>query len=132
MPMTINFPVPMSEITSKANVLRIAAEYVGAEMEQEKNPYWREGCCSAFAMIRMTIWSAYNDTYYCSDSPTVQEKAEKQRIRRLKHLTAAQSAFEALFKPTRIPEHGYWMGKGRHNANQQRRITALLLAAETL
>lgn len=112
--MSFNYRVPVNELTSHANILRIAAE---VKMDRPGM-----GCCNTFATIRHAICSHYD----YSNSATMDRK--------LRQVNQAEAHFCSLMQgDSRNPyrNNAFWMGPlGRKG--DARRITALLAAAETV
>lgn len=144
--MSKEFRVNVREITSPRAVLKLAAEIIEHDMRQypaRKSTYkygpGREGCCDAFEQVNNAVYEVYNaavqrlnytEAYYTYGSDDYKKRLRLQTIRnkRQSAVRDAQELFESLFE--RNGGHGYWMGKQRTNAQQERRINALLTAAE--
>lgn len=106
------------EIISKSAACRLAAELIALDMQRMPTTQFRMGCCRAFSDVRsINSRSDVSCKLYDKRDTIVYE---------------AQQAFEDLYRPNGLRGIGYWMGEARNNAQQNRRITALLTTAAIL
>lgn len=112
------FIVPVKEITSARKAALLAAEFIQSEMEEYRGAtaYNREGVCNAFNVLRYAVYNSGTSPY------------SSTRERQLNVIRRAEDKFTELFRP--YFAHGYWMGEEKTNAQQKRRIMALLTTAE--
>lgn len=113
--------VPVKELTSKKAVLRFAAELVAKNMEAEKDPDYRVGCCATFNRMSDAVGQEHSLNYW-----------QKRSI--LDLIIGARNKFSEMYRQDgieRTRDSVYWMGT-RSDMGQKRRISALLAAAEAV
>jgi hypothetical protein len=121
----MSYTIPVRELTSRAAVLRIAAEVVESNLRDPiaaRNYLYRIGCCAAFASLRVATVDAY-------DNGQIGLVAREETLRRI---FDAQGEFAYIYRShgaRATKEDVFWMGT-RSDMGQKRRITALLAAAE--
>ena len=114
----MEYKVKLGRITSVRSVLKIAAEIIEHDMRRIRWARGRGGCCLAFNDIHEALWR------------NGERGSPVKRAKRIELVNEAQHAFEAMFRPANAA--GYWMGQQRTNKQQERRIMALLTAAEAV
>lgn len=122
----------LSELRKPSSVLRAAAEVIAHDMETvSQRSDDRKGCCAAFDALENIVYNAHQGRVNRAYSQGgAYYRATDVRDRALARVKEAQWMFEDLYRPENADTWSFWMGKQRTNQQQQRRITALLAAAE--
>lgn len=122
----------LKDIRKQSQVLRAAAEVISYDMlTTSARSECRYGCCAAFDEISDQVYEKFRNKLDNLPYATAEYYATQQR-RGAAQLVVneAKELFEDLYKPEAAEWYSYWMGKGRTNQQQERRMAALLSAAE--